>query len=223
MKRVVVPELLDTDEGTAAEVQQTLRELRRVNRWFGGISTTRSMLQRVVERTAARELTMLDVAAGSGDVSLNAAAHVSGARVQVTLADRAGTHLPRNGTPEVVGDALALPFRDNSFDLVTCSLLVHHLEPAEIVRFVNDALRVARLAVLLNDLRRSPVHLGLMYAGFAVLHGRITRYDGVASVRRAYTAGELRGILRQTHGSKVELENHFLYRMGIIVWKKNEI
>ncbi len=222
MKRVVVPELLDSDAGSPAEVQQTLRELRRVNRWFGGTSTTRRMLERVAERVPGRELTLLDVAAGSGDVSLEAAAQVDNARIRVTLSDRASTHLPRNGTPEVVADALALPFRDGSFDLVTCSLLIHHLEPGEIVRFVNEALRVCRLGVLLNDLRRSPVHLALMYAGFAVLHGRLTRYDGIASIRRSYTADELRGILRQTTASAIKIENHFLYRMGIMVWKEKK-
>ncbi|HEX9120153.1 MAG TPA: methyltransferase domain-containing protein [Terriglobales bacterium] len=224
MKRVVTPELLDSDAATPADVQQTLADLRRINRWFGGISTTQRMLEQVVARLGKRssdhgELTMLDVGAGSGDVSLTAARQIRPpAQIRVTLMDRMPAHLPRNGTGTVAGDALALPFLDNSFDLVTCSLLIHHLEREQIVQFVNQALRVARVAVLLNDLRREPLHLALMYAGYP-LFARLTLHDGIASVRRAYTPQELTFILGNTDAAGVEMENRYLYRMGIIVWK----
>ena len=224
MKRVVTPELLDSDAATPAEVQQTLADLRRINRWFGGISTTRRMLEQVVARIRQRssqrgEITLLDVGAGSGDVSLTAARQIRPpAQIRVTLMDRMPAHLPRNGTGTVAGDALALPFLDNSFDLVTCSLLIHHLEREQIVHFVNQALRVARVAVLLNDLRREPLHLALMCAGYP-LFARLTLHDGIASVRRAYTPQELKSILGNTDAAGVEMENRYLYRMGIIVWK----
>jgi ubiquinone/menaquinone biosynthesis C-methylase UbiE len=224
MKRVVTPELLDSDAATPAEVQQTLADLRRINRWFGGISTTRRMLEQVVARLGKRSsdrgaLTLLDVGAGSGDVSLTAARQIRPpAQIRVTLMDRMPAHLPRNGTGTVAGDALALPFLDSSFDLVTCSLLIHHLEREQIVQFVNQALRVARVAVLLNDLRREPLHLALMYAGYP-LFARLTLHDGIASVRRAYTPQELKSVLGSTDAAAVEMENSYLYRMGIIVWK----
>lgn len=220
MKRVVAPELLDTDAAPPAEVQQTLSDLQRINRWFGGINTTRNLLEKVIRGGARRTLTLLDVGAGSGDVSLGAARQLRPqAQIQVTLMDRMPAHLPRNGVGVVAGDALALPFRDASFDLVTCSLLIHHLECPEIVRFVNEALRVARVAVLLNDLRRESLHLALIYAGFP-LFSRLTRHDGVASVRRAYKPQELELILRETPAARVEIENHYLYRMGVLVWKQ---
>lgn len=132
--------------------------------------------------------------------------------------DRMAAHLPRNGSGTVAGDALALPFLDRSFDLVTCSLLIHHLEREQIVQFVNEALRVARVAVLLNDLRREPLHLALLCAGYP-LFTRLTLHDGIASVRRAYTPQELKPILGNTDAAAVEMENQYLYRMGIIVWK----
>ena len=229
MKRVVTQELMDTDAATPAEIQRTLADLRRINRWFGGISTTRRMLEQVIARIqnhsserisqSRPEFTLLDVGAGSGDVSLTAARQIRlPAPIKVTLMDRMPAHLPRNGTGTVAGDALALPFLDSSFDLVTCSLLIHHFEREEIVQFVNQALRVARVAVLLNDLRRRPLHLALMYAGYP-LFARLTLHDGIASVRRAYTPQELKSILGNTHAAGLEMEIRYLYRMGIIVWK----
>jgi hypothetical protein len=68
-------------------------------------------------------------------------------------------------------------------------------------------------------LRRSPVHLALVYAGFPLFRSKLTRNDGPASVRAAYTADEIRGLLADVPGS-VEIVNHYLYRMGVVVWKK---
>jgi ubiquinone/menaquinone biosynthesis C-methylase UbiE len=115
---------------------------------------------------------------------------------------------------------MALPFRDNSFDIVGSSLFVHHLEPEEIVRFATESLRVARHAFLIHDLMRHPLHLALSYLGFPLYRSRITRHDAPASVRRAYTVGEIREILGQLHAEKIEIKTFYLFRMGVIVWKQ---
>jgi SAM-dependent methyltransferase len=133
------------------------------------------------------------------------------------ILDRASTHLDGSGRG-VTGDALALPFSDGSFDLVGSSLLVHHLEPGEVVRFVNESLRVARLAALINDLRRSAAHLALVYAGFALYRSRLTRHDAPASVRQAYTPEELRELLQSTRAARVEIRKHYLYRIAATAW-----
>ncbi len=225
MRRVVTPELLDTDSGTPEEINASLADLRRINRRFGGISTTVSLIKKVSEKTGKNELTLLDVAAGSGDVAAAAKEGLApGIRVHYMLLDSSASHL--NGyRPSIVANALALPLRDNSFDLVSCALFLHHLEPNEIATFMREALRVARLAVLINDLRRSTIHLALIYAGFPTFRSRLTRRDGVASVRRSYTPNELRAILKSTHAARVEIQSHYLYRMGAIAWKQlpNEV
>ena len=62
-------------------------------------------------------------------------------------------------------------------------------------RFAREALRVSRCAVLINDLVRHPLHLALVYAGFPLMRSYVSRFDGVASVRRAYVPEEMRQIL----------------------------
>ncbi len=216
MKRVVIPELLDTDSGSAEEIRAALTDLRNINRWFGGTSTMTALLRHIAERSGKPSLTVLDVGAGPGEAAI-AAAKATGARV--TLLDRATTHLPRNGVPVVAGDAMSLPFPDGSFDAVSSSLFIHHLEPEEIVGCVNESLRVCREAVIINDLNRSALHLALVYAGLP-LFSRLTRHDAPASVRRAYTPSDFREILNRTRAASVEITSHFLYRVGIIAWKE---
>jgi len=220
MKRVVIPELLDTDAGTAEEVQATLADLRFFNRWFGGIATSIRLLQRVARETGSSKLSMLDVAAASGDVAQTARAQLEGIGIEleITLLDRSRAHL-NNGARAVVGDALRLPFRDSSFDVVGCGLFAHHLEPEDVVQFVNEALRVCRSAAIINDLVRHPLHLTLVYAGLPIYRGRMTRNDAPASVWRAYTPEEMINMLRNTRASRVEISRHYLFRMGVIAWK----
>jgi ubiquinone/menaquinone biosynthesis C-methylase UbiE len=224
MKRVVIPELLDTDSGTPAEVAKALSDLRNINRWFGGIASTQSMIAQVARKQSARSLSLLEVAAGAGYVPHAASAHMrkSGVRLQVTLLDRAHSHLKNgsgNGSSAVAGDALALPFADASFDLVSSCLFAHHLEPRELVQFVNEGLRVGRTAVIINDLVRDPIHLALVYASLALYRSRFNRHDAPASVRRAYTIKEMNQMLGQTTAASVEIERCPVFRMGAIAWK----
>jgi len=223
MKRIATPELLDSNCGTPAEVAVSLSDLRRINRWFGGVSTTSSLIAEVARKSRASSLSLLEVASGSGFVP-EAASHFlqrAGIRLAITLLDRQVSHMNGgNGRPAIAGDALALPFRERSFDLVSCCLFAHHLSPVDLVRFINEALRVCRSAVVINDVIRHPVHVALVYASLPLYRSRITYHDAPASVRQAYTVEEMREILSRTDAARVEVGRHFLFRMGIILWKE---
>jgi ubiquinone/menaquinone biosynthesis C-methylase UbiE len=221
MQRTVIPELLDTDAGSPAEVEGSLADLRLVNRWFGGASTLFRLVRNVAQRTGAREFSLLDVAGASGDIAHYVQARMLrlGVRVDIVLLDRSTSHLSQQ-FPAVAADALAMPFPDGSFDLVTSSLFLHHLEPEQIRSFANEALRVARVAVLANDLRRSALHLAAVYSGYVLYRSRLTRHDAPASVRRSYTAEELRDILRASSAARLEIEDSYLFRLAATLWKQ---
>jgi SAM-dependent methyltransferase len=225
MQRISQNEILDSDACPAAEVEASLRDLCRMNRWFGGVATTRRMIERVASATGNTNFSVLEVAAGFGQVPRLAAQQLvqKGITLDLTDLDRVRTHLLR-GNRAVVADALALPFPDCSFDLVSCSLFAHHLEPAELARFAGEALRVCRRAVLINDLVRHPLHLALVYAGFPLMRSYVSRVDGLASVRQAYVPEEMQRILSSaaSPGPRVEISRHFLFRMGVIAWKASD-
>jgi len=193
-----------------------------MNRWFGGVTTTRNMIARVSASTGQKHFSLLDVAAGYGEVPRSAAAQLArkGILLDITDVDRLRSNL-RPGHGAAVADALALPFRPQSFDLVSSSLFAHHLDPSQLARFVDEAVRVARTAVLINDLIRHPLHLALVYAGFPLMRSYVSRVDGVASVRRAYVPEEIRQVLANHHNGarRIEISRHYLFRMGVIVWK----
>ena len=220
MRRVVIPEWLDTDAGTRAEIRGSLQDLRFFNSWFGGVGAATHLVERVAHQTGRRSLSLLEVAAGSGYVPERTRARLRRRAIQLspTLLDRSASHL-NSSSPAVVADARMLPFCDASFDLVSCTLFAHHLDPDELLSFVREGLRVCRLAVLINDLIRHPLHLWLVYAGFPLYRSRITRHDAPASVRRAYTVEEMRDMLDRAGAARLEFSRHYLFRMGVIAWK----
>ena len=219
MRRRPTRELLDTDSGTPSEVAASLKDLRWFNRWFGGISTSSRLIEIVARATS--KLSVLEVAAGDGFVPKELQKRFSQIHLEVTLLDRAPSHLPRNnGMRAVAGDALALPFQGSAFDIVSSSLFVHHLQPDQVVLFVREALRVCRVAVLINDLVRHPLHLAVAYAGLPLYRSRVTRNDAPVSVRQAYTVKEMRNFLEKAGASRVEIHRQYFFRMGAIAWKQ---
>jgi len=224
MQRVDIPEILDSETCPPQEVRASLQDLCRINRWFGGVSTTQALIERVARVTGRTQFSLLEVASGFGEVPKIAARRLArrGIAVNATLLDRDPSHL-RQDKNSLVGDALDLPFRSAAFDVVSCNLFAHHLDPCNLARFAQEAVRVSRCALVINDLVRHPLHLALVYAGFPLMRSRISRLDGVRSVRRAYVPEEIRNILSSAFPSRptpqVEVFRHFLFRMGVIVWK----
>ncbi len=221
MQRQTVSELLDDDLGNAAEIAQSFRDLQRINYWFGGTRATTRLLQRIAQTHQVRSLSLLEVGAGNGYVPIAARERLArrGIELRVTLLDRVSAHLPQNGVTAVAAEATKLPFRDGAFDVVACNLVAHHLDPETLERFASEGLRVARVAVLINDLVRSRLHLALCYAGLPLFRSRITWHDAPASVRQAYTLKEMRSIVSRTAARWVEISTHYLFRMGVLLWK----
>jgi ubiquinone/menaquinone biosynthesis C-methylase UbiE len=221
MLRTNSEEILDSYACPPVEAEASLRDLCRMNRWFGGVATTRKLIERVASVTGMKKLSVLEVAAGFGEVPRAAGKQLArrGIALDITDLDRVPSHLQRQHRA-LVADALALPFREATFDVVSCSLFAHHLEPAQLSQFASEALRVSRCAVLINDLIRHPIHLGLVYAGFPLMRSYVSRVDGVASVRRAYTPEEVRKILADgtQSAARIDISTHYLFRMGVILW-----
>jgi len=224
MQRVVTPELLDEDLGTPEEIRSTLLDLRSFNEHFGGFHSVGELVRNVAAKNKLRSLSFLDVAGGRGDVAdyVQSALQKDGIQGRATVLDRALSHMTGTdfGLGSVAGDALRLPFAAESFDVVGCNLFCHHLEPSEVVSFFDEALRVARLAVIASDLRRNLFHWLVASIGRFTYRSRLTRNDAPASVRRAYTLDEISGLARKSAATGFDISPYYFQRVGLTLWKR---
>jgi ubiquinone/menaquinone biosynthesis C-methylase UbiE len=92
------------------------------------------------------------------------------------------------------GDALRLPFAAARFDLVLCSLALHHFSDDDAVAVLRELARVTKGVLIVNDLRRSPTACALIWLLTRFCRNRLTRYDSPLSVRRAFTPEEMRAL-----------------------------
>lgn len=196
-------EALDRPGAPRAVVEATLRDIARVNVWLGGRAAAAFGLDALLDGPLPqRELTLCDVGAGSGDIAHYLARRA--ARRGVTLTPLVMERHPvaarlcrRAGLPAAVSDGAHLPLGDRAVDVVLASQVLHHLGRDTAAALLRELDRVARLGVIVADLRRHLMAaLGIWLASYPLRLHPVTRRDGVTSVRRGFTPGELGHLLR---------------------------
>src|SRR5262249_32402276 len=187
-------------DGTVAERERaaSLADIDRLNTWFGGYALSLREIRRLAsEVEPGRPLRVVDVGGGTAAFAMRVVrwARRSGRAVRVVVVDRDATTLrlaraAAASYPEIVlvlGDAAALPCRERAVDIVTSALTLHHLEPAQAAAGLREMTAAARVGVVVNDLLRRRLSLGLVWLVTRVLGCHpISRHDGPLSVRRSY-------------------------------------
>ncbi|HEX8172921.1 MAG TPA: methyltransferase domain-containing protein [Thermoanaerobaculia bacterium] len=206
-------ELLDEHDAPRADMERSLRDLQRINRWLGGVAIYKRLLRRFEPRS------ILDIGTGTSD-TLEPLADVPlriglDFKIDHLLYARDGSRVRR-----VVGDAQRLPFRDGAVDVVTSAHFFHHFSPEENGTILRESLRVARKGVAVNDTRRhyAPL-LFVLLLGALRLVGRITRADAPASVRQGYTLDEARRVAEAVPAARRDVVRVFPFRLAILLWK----
>ncbi len=195
-------ELLDDPSGPPAAVETSLHNIARANRWFGGTAAVCWGLGRTLrDAPPGTRLTLLDVGSGLGDVPQAAAAWAArrGIRLVPVGLERhpvAARLAAARGLPTVIGCASAPPVSDKSVDIVSVCMVAHHFEPDSVVELLRTCDRLARRAVILADLRRAALAAAAFRCGARLFRfDAVTRGDGVTSIRRGFTPGELTALL----------------------------
>ena len=204
MTSPVGTELLDDPGADPETVRRSLANITRANRWFGGTASLGWALAQTTRGVPpGTTLTLLDLGTGAGDLPV--AARRWGARrgidivpVGLELSPVAARLAGRAGVPTFVANATAPPVREAGVDIVLVSQLAHHLNADGVVALLAAADRASRGAVIVLDLRRARL-AGVAFRAGATLLGfdAVTRHDGLVSIRRGYSAAELRALARR--------------------------
>jgi hypothetical protein len=183
--RRIVTELLKSAPDELA--RGNLRDITRVNRWFGGLSTATSLLRSLAP---PERFSLLDVGAASGDHARAFQRAFPGCfTVSVDLSERNLAAAPPH---RLVADAFRPPFCEASFDYVFCSLFLHHFGDEEVTRLLACFGRLARRAVVVTDLERHNFPYWFLPATQWLFRWNpITLNDGPVSVAAGFRIQEL--------------------------------
>lgn len=224
-------ELMDEPALDVSEHTRALAGLRRVNWWSRSAAMVQSDLRQLAAGySAERPLRLLDVACGGGDVTTAIArwARLAGLPIRVSGCDISPTALdiarhPADSTGESIEffqhDLLQQPL-PAEFDVVMCSLFLHHLEEADAVRVLRSMAAAATRAVLVNDLIRSRSGYLLALFGTRLLsRSRIVHVDGPLSVAGAFTPHEALHLSEQAGLSGATISRHWPQRF-LLIWRR---
>lgn len=217
-------EHLDKGDYTAEEYEGCIVELQRVNRYLGDASALRRSVLAEIERAGLHEFSLLDVGAGSGELLRVAAgwaeasrrsAHLTGlelnARSACAILEESKDYSSINA---VRGDALRLPFADEQFDYVMCSLFTHHLRDEQVMDLLAEMTRVSRRRIFVIDLHRHWLAYYLYTTvGRLFLHNRLIREDGALSILRSFRPEELRALARHVRLADINVVRRFPFRL----------
>ncbi|MBP2411371.1 2-polyprenyl-3-methyl-5-hydroxy-6-metoxy-1,4-benzoquinol methylase [Arthrobacter stackebrandtii] len=197
-------EEMDKPDADSAMLERTYAQFplvnRVVSRW---LSEYRHRIRPLLSPT--RATTLLDIGCGGGDIPAALArwAARDGLELRITAIDPdpraisfAGTRHSGSGVAFRQAHSSALTAAGEMFDVVISNHMLHHLTPEELAGLMADSALLARRLALHSDIARSPLAYALFAAGTAPFFpGSFIRRDGLTSIRRSYTAAELRAVL----------------------------
>ena len=198
--RHLTPELMDDPSLDERRHRRALSALRRLNRLSAADAIVWMPLRQLARVPGHPPLRVLDLATGSGDIPLALARRARAAALPMVIDGCDVAELPlsiarerakASGHPGRFFRLDVLRERLPDYDVVMCSLFMHHLGNDEVVEVLYKMRCSAKRMVLVSDLRRCRAGYMLAAACSRVFtRSDVARVDALKSVRAAFTTGE---------------------------------
>jgi 2-polyprenyl-3-methyl-5-hydroxy-6-metoxy-1,4-benzoquinol methylase len=217
-------ELMDDPKLDATIHREALAGLRRINKW----SRTDAVLWKAISAlkpSSAGPLRILDIASGGGDAAIRLAKRCQRSGQQVRIcgwdispeAVRFATEQAQAARLQnvtfAVRDAIQGTASGESFDVVMCTLFLHHLDPDDAIQLLMRMRSLATQTVLVDDLRRTRLGYWLAWVGSRIItRSHIVHIDGPLSVGGAFTPDEALQLAQQAGLNMATIQNHWPQR-----------
>lgn len=185
-------ELLDLGPSyyTQDEYEECLNQLDRIGRYLGGNQATLKTFHKLPEAHS-----ILDVGCGGGHFTIELAKQFPKAQVVGIDISHEAIAFARKKQQDAnvrnvlfeVPSSTELSYPPNSFDIVTATLVCHHLKDDQLIEFLKKSYQIAKKTVIINDLHRH----WLAYLSFTLIakpmfRNRLIFHDGLLSIKRAF-------------------------------------
>jgi 2-polyprenyl-3-methyl-5-hydroxy-6-metoxy-1,4-benzoquinol methylase len=230
--RVLVPEEMDDPAIATEHLQGALAGLRRLNFVSNSARIVWPPIERLAKAIPNRRIRILDIATGSGDIPIALWGRAKNAGLNVDIhgidVNRRSVELAREQA-QAAGASVTFECLNAltdelpaDFDVVMCSLFLHHLNEQDATKLLRRMAGAARLLGLVSDLRRSGLGLFLAYFASRLLsHSPVVHVDAVRSVRAAFTRRELGELANEAGIAQYDLRDRWPCRM-LLSWRTVE-
>jgi hypothetical protein len=215
------PEKMDLPQ-PASRLEQPLRDLASINRFFGGHWLVCRFLKAWF--APGQRYRVLDLATGAGDVPRLMVnwGRQRGIDIQVDALDAnpviveiAQKMTPHREITYVQGDARTYD-PGHTYDLVCSSLALHHFSEEDAVQVLRQSRRLSHRFTMIADLERGwGTTAGIWLLTALLFRDPITRDDGRTSAQRAFSFAELERLACEAGWADFEHSRFPLCRQAI--------
>lgn len=207
--------------------RDALRGLERINLVSATVPAIWAPVADLWRRRRADDLSVLDVACGAGDVAIGIArrARQEGVTLVVEGCDISPTAVAYARSRSQRTDADVRFFEHDvmhtplprAYDVVVCSLFLHHLDDHDAVRLLRTLDATARSLVIVSDLERGRTGLVLAWLGTRLLsRSPVVHVDSLRSVRAAFTRDEAGTLARRAGLTAYRITAHWPCRWRLV-------
>lgn len=200
-------------------IDKALHELKIINKYLGGVSTTKSALKYFAE-SEIEEYKMLDIGSGSSDNLLAEKSKYRNLKIfSIDKNLRALTN-SKNLTDRINSDAFYLPIKNESSKIVHAALFLHHFTEEQIQKMLKEFLRIAEKGIIINDLQRSSLALwGIKILTILFSRSEMVKNDAPLSVKRGFTKQEILKLLADTGVTNFVIRKKWAFRWMVVIKK----
>jgi len=217
LKKYSQPELMDDFSIQDDRIDLALRELRLINYFLGGNTGSKRGISKMISNLQPEKVYLLDAGSGSSDVLDDLKKkHRTVQIISLDRNKRVCNFIKKNNNfkPMVVcGDAINLPFKNKSIDIIHTSLFLHHFDSQNLKNILRKFNDVAKQGIVINDLRRSLLaFLGIKILTLLFSRSELVKSDAPISVRKGFVKSELTGLLNEMQFSTYEIGRKWAFR-----------
>ncbi|MGM0601614.1 MAG: methyltransferase domain-containing protein, partial [Candidatus Rifleibacteriota bacterium] len=198
-------EFMDHPDFKGADLTESFRFIKITNMLGGGRLAVINCIDKALQDIPGqRDISVLDIGCGIGDI---AGAIISwgerhGRNISYTGLEKSGHILnearklnSNNNIRFISGDLFARDLPEA--DLVMISMVLHHLDEADVIRAIQNLAAKARIALIISELERSiPPYLICRLLSVAMKNSRAS-HDALLSIRKGFTASEMSKLISQ--------------------------
>ena len=200
-------------------IDKALNELKIINKFLGGISTTKSALNYFAESENAK-LKILDIGSGSSDNLIAAKSKYPNLKILSIDKNLRALSSSENLLEKINSNAFELPFKNNSCDIVHAALFLHHFTEEELHLLLREILRTTRKGIIINDLQRSYFALmGIKILTILFSKSEMVKNDAPLSVKRGFTKQEILKLFSDVGVTNIVIKKKWAFRWMVVIKK----
>ena len=202
-------EMMDDFTIEGSVLRDTLDKLETINRLLGGNSATLKGIKKILLKSSkTKTITIVDLGCGHGDILRDVAKFgrknsykfkligIDANNAAIDYAKSLSKDYPELSFETI--DIFSEDFKKQTYDVVLCTLFLHHFKNNEIIPFLKSTVQKASIGVIVNDLHRHKLAYYLFKMIGLFIKNKMVREDGLTSVLRAFKRNELETILTKT-------------------------